>query len=410
MEQTELLLLLYRWDGLKITLKGQPLDKVTETFDKLTKRKDSSVEVPSTSKESAQKATRKRGIEVPSARKLVLRDIGYPFRVKGDPKPMGLEIDSLELFTDYAREQWMGTYVQEGVFLFDRYVMPDYAFQVQEVEPEESVVSKNTEILLLSQAGTASDAKVRLVTLEEVIGHEPVKQKCKIILEYLRHPSKFGEWAPRAVLFHGPPGTGKTMTAQAVANEAEARIFLAKASDLIGVHVGDGGRRISALFEDARKHSPSIIFIDELDAIGLARSFQSIRGDVSEVVTALLGELDLTTEESGVVVIGATNALPLIDAAIRNRFDTVFEFSLPSVEERYNILRLYAERLPLNLEADLHEIARKTEGLSGRDLRDRILKESFHTAIIEGVTTITSDIISKVMDKLQTKIRPIYTI
>ncbi len=384
--------------------------KSVETPDKLTKRKDSSVEVPITSKETAQKSTRKRGIEVPSARKLVLRDVGYPFRVKGDPKPMGLEVDSLELFADYAREQWMGTFVQKGTYLFDRYIMPDYAFQVQEVEPEESVVSKSTKIILQSPTGSISDVKTRSVKLEDVIGHEQVKQKCKIILEYLRQPSRFGEWAPRAVLFHGLPGTGKTMTAQAVANEAHARIFLAKASDLIGVHVGDGGRRISALFDDARKHSPSIIFIDELDAIGLARSFQSIRGDVSEVVTALLGELDQTSEESGVVVIGATNALPLIDPAIKNRFDTVFEFSLPSVEERYDILQLYAERLPLKIEVDLKEIAKRTEGLSGRDLRDRILKESLHIAITDGVSTITSEIVHRVLDKIQPKSRPTYTI
>jgi len=386
------------------------LDEDVETLDKLTKRKDSSVEVPTTSKEAAQKSTRKRGIEVPSARKLVLRDVGYPFRVKGDPKPMGLEVDSLELFADYAREQWMGTFVQQGTYLFDRYIMPDYAFQVQEVEPEESVVSKSTKIILQSPTGSTSDVKIRSVTLDDVIGHEPVKQKCKIILEYLRQPSRFGEWAPRAVLFHGLPGTGKTMTAQAVAHEADAKIFLAKAPDLIGVHVGDGGRRISALFDDARKHSPSIIFIDELDAIGLARSFQSIRGDVSEVVTALLGELDQTSEESGVVVIGATNALPLIDPAIKNRFDTVFEFPLPTVEERYDILRLYAQRLPLKLEADLKVIARRTDGLSGRDLRDRILKESLHTAITEGVTTITSEIVHRVLDKIQPKSRPTYTI
>jgi AAA family ATPase len=381
-----------------------------ETLYKLTKRKDSSVEVPAASKEAAQKSTRKRGIEVPSARKLVLRDVGYPFRVKGDPKPMGLEVDSLELFADYAREQWMGTFVQQGTYLFDRYIMPDYAFQVQEVEPEESVVSKSTEIILQSLTGTSPNVKTRPVSLEDIIGHEPVKQKCKIILEYLRQPSRFGEWAPRAVLFHGLPGTGKTMTAQAVANEADARIFLAKAPDLIGVHVGDGGRRISALFDDARNHSPSIIFIDELDAIGLARSYQSIRGDVSEVVTALLGELDQTSEESGVVVIGATNALPLIDLAIKNRFDTVFEFPLPTLEERYDILQLYTARLPLKFEADLKEIARRTEGLSGRDLRDRILKESLHSAIIEGVATITSDIVHRVLDKIQPKSRPTYTI
>jgi AAA family ATPase len=264
----------------------------------------------------------------------------------------------------------MGTIVRKGLYLFDRYIMPDYAFQVIEVEPEEAIIAKNTKISLQSQSTITEPESIRPVTLSEVVGHEPIKRKCKLILEYLQYPLKFGEWAPRAILFYGPPGTGKTMTAQAVANQANAKIFFAKASDLIGVHVGDGGRRISTLFDDARKNSPSIIFIDELDAIGLTRSFQSIRGDVSEVVTALLGELDQTSEASGVVVIGATNALPLIDPAIKNRFDTVFEFALPNLEERLGILQYYSKRLPLKIEIDLREVARITDGLSGRDLRD----------------------------------------
>jgi len=379
-------------------------------LDKLTKRKDSSIEIPSVSKETTKKVAKKRGIEVPSAKKLILRDIGYPFRIKGDPRPLGLEIDNDELFTDYAREQWMGTVVRKGVYLFDRYIMPDYAFQVIEVNPEESIISKRTKIQIEIQPVTRPASNSRTINLDEVIGHEQVKRKCKIILEYLQNPSKYGEWAPRAVLFHGPPGTGKTLTAQAVANEAKAQIFLAKASDLIGVHVGDGGRRISSLFDDARTHAPSIIFIDELDAIGLARSFQSIRGDVSEVVTALLGELDQTIEDSGVVVIGATNALPLIDPAIRNRFDTVFEFQLPDIDERYAILQLYAERLPLKFEMDLHEVAKLTEGFSGRDLRNRVLKESLHLAICEGSNTITPENVRKILDAIKPNNRPNYTI
>jgi AAA family ATPase len=380
------------------------------TLIKLTKRKESSVEIPSASKESTSKTIKKRGIEVPSAKQVILKDIGYPFRIRGDPRPMGLEIDNIELFTDYAREQWMGTVVRQGVYLFDRYIMPDYAFQVVEVNPDEAMISKRTKIHIQTQPITKAISPSRIVTLDEVVGHEQVKQKCRIILEYLQNPSKYGEWAPRAVLFYGPPGTGKTMTAQAVANEAKARIFYAKASDLIGVHVGDGGRRISALFEDARKESPSIIFIDELDAIGLARSFQSIRGDVSEVVTALLGELDQTSEDSGVVVIGATNALPLIDPAIKNRFDTVFEFQMPTLEERHAILHLYVERLPLKFEIDLYEIAKSTEGFSGRDLRNRVLKEALHLAITEGSDTITAENVRKVLDKIKTKSQLDYTI
>jgi AAA family ATPase len=376
----------------------------------LTKRKDSSIEIQTSPKESSKKATKKRSIEVPSAESIVLRDMGYPFRVKGDPRSTGLEVDSEDLFADYAREQWMGTIVHQGLYLFDRYIMPDYAFQVIEVEPKESIISKDTKIHLQSQSTATESVSTRLVTLDEVVGHEPIKRKCKLILEYLQNPSIFGEWAPRAVLFYGPPGTGKTMTAQAVANQANAKIFFAKASDLIGVHVGDGGRRISTLFDDARKNSPSIIFIDELDAIGLTRSFQSIRGDVAEVVTALLGELDHTAEASGVVVIGATNALPLIDPAIRNRFDTVFEFALPNTAERLGILQYYSKRLPLEIEIDLHDVAKLTEGLSGRDLRDRILKESLHIAISDGSSTITSEIVRGILDKVKTKSRPNYTI
>lgn len=376
----------------------------------MTKRKDSSIEIQTSQKESTKKTKQQRSIQVPNAKYMVLRDMGYPFRIKGDPRPSGLEIDSEDLFADYAREQWMGTIVRQGLYLFDRYIMPDYAFEVLEVDPEESIISNSTKIHLQPRTSAAESTSRRLVTLDEVIGHKPIKRKCKLILEYLQNPAKFGEWAPRAVLFYGFPGTGKTMTAQAIANEAEAKIFFAKASDLIGVHVGDGGRRISTLFDDARKNSPSIIFIDELDAIGLTRSFQSIRGDVSEVVTALLGELDHTAETSGVVVIGATNALPLIDPAIKNRFDTVFEFALPNMEERLGILQYYSKRLPLEIEIDLQEVARMTDGLSGRDLRDRILKESLHTAISDESNTITSEIVRGVLDKIKTKRDPDYTI
>lgn len=304
----------------------------------------------------------------------------------------------------------MGSVVRRGMYLFDRYIIPDYAFQVVESDPEESIITKGTRILLESRLETETSEIQSKIALKDVVGHESVKRKCRLVLEYLVEPGKFGEWAPRAILFHGPPGTGKTLTAQAMASEANARIFLAKASDLIGIHVGDGGRRINALFESARMTAPSIIFIDELDAIGLARSFQSIRGDVSEVVTALLGELDRTGEESGVVVVGATNALPLIDPAIRNRFDSVFEFGLPNRDERLEILEMYARRLPIPINADLKSIAALTDGFSGRDLRDRVLKESLHRAISDGESLITEDTIRSVLNAIKTPHRPEYSI
>ncbi|MFW9931166.1 MAG: AAA family ATPase [Candidatus Thorarchaeota archaeon] len=373
------------------------------------KRKDSGLDLPVTSRETSQKSERKRSIEVPEARTVLIRDIGYPFRIKGDPKPAGLEIDNEELFADYAKEQWAGSVIRKDMYLFDRYVMPDFAFQVVEIDPPESVITRNTEIILQSTSHS-SEIPGPVLGLDDVIGHESVKRKCRVILKYLGDPSKFGEWAPRAVLFFGPPGTGKTLMAKALAHEADAQIISTKASDLIGTHVGDGGRRISALFEEARKIAPSIVFIDELDAIGLARSFQSIRGDVSEVVTALLAELDRTDESSGVVVIGATNALLLIDAAIRSRFDSSFQFLLPTADERQKILDLYTKRLPLPIDFKLQDLVAITDGFSGRDLRDRVLKEALHNAISEDKSRISLSDVVKIIEAIGTRKAPDYTV
>lgn len=383
----------------KATLKGGWKRSDVVWTSKLKKRKDSGVDLPSSSRESSKTSVHVHTLELPSAKVVVIRDIGYPFRIRGDPKPSGLVIDSEELFADYAREQWAGSIVREGAYLFDRYVMPDFAFQVVSVKPDESIISRTTKIKL----ETSTQPLVipgRKISLDDVIGHSEVKNKCKLILRYLMDPQAFGEWAPRAVLFHGVPGTGKTLTARALAHEADAKILLSKASDLIGTHVGDGGRRISTLFEDARKNAPSIIFIDELDAIGLARSFQSIRGDVSEVVTALLAELDRTNDESGVVVIGATNALLLIDSAIRSRFDSVFEFKLPNDDDRLKILQMFAARMPIPVDFDLSTIVPMTRNLSGRDLRDRILKEVLHEAISEDKDVISREMVTKIIGRL----------
>jgi AAA family ATPase len=375
----------------------------------LKKRKDSGLDLPITSRETTQKAERKRTVEVPEAQMVFIRDIGYPFRIKGDPKPSGLEIDNDGLFADYAREQWAGSVIRKGMYLFDRYVMPDFAFQVVKIEPPESVITQNTQVYL-QQSSIETETLGPVITMDDVIGHESVKRKCRVILKYLASPSKFGEWAPRAVLFYGSPGTGKTLMARALAHEANAQIISTKASDLIGTHVGDGGRRISSLFEEARKMAPSIVFIDELDAIGLARSFQSIRGDVSEVVTALLAELDRTDEKSGVVVIGATNALMLIDTAIRSRFDSSFEFGIPNAEERLRILEMYAKRLPIPIDFGLQEIVGMTDGYSGRDLRDRVLKEALHQAISEDKSMISLKDVVAIIEGIGTKKAPEYTV
>ena len=144
---------------------------------------------------------------------------------------------------------------------------------------------------------------------------------------------------------------------------------MVKATTLIGEHVGDGARQIHDLFEMAASCAPSVIFIDEIDAIGLDRRYQSLRGDVSEVVNALLTEMDGISPNLGVVTIGATNNPPLLDQALRSRFEEEIEFTLPDESERLSILELYSVSLPLEVDVDLKKLAAITRGMSDEILR-----------------------------------------
>jgi len=131
----------------------------------------------------------------------------------------------------------------------------------------------------------------------------------------------------------------------------------------------------------ASSSAPSVIFIDEIDAIGLDRRYQSLRGYVSEVVNALLTEMDGINSNQGVVTIGATNNPPLLDQALRSRFEEEIEFTLPEESERLSILELYSSSLPLEVDVDLKKLAILTRGMSGRDIKDRILKVALHKAL-----------------------------
>ncbi len=376
----------------------------------MTRKERSSVDRPSSSKDPTTAVARRGRGEVRGAKRVVIRPVGYPFRLRGEPQSTEIEVDNVELFQDYVREQWIGSVVKPGMHLFDRYIMPDFAFRVVEVIPQEAMITKDTQIILSDTITVERTPAIRKVSLDDVIGHDKVKGKCRVVLEYLKNPSHFAEWSPRTILFYGPPGTGKTMTALALAQEAHANFVLARGPDLIGAHVGEGGRRISAVFERARQSPPSIIFIDELDAVALTRAYQSVRGDVSEIVTALLSEIDKIDDESQVVVIGATNAIEMLDPAIKSRFDAAFEFKLPTERERLAILRKYTASLPIPVTADLRIIASRTSGLSGRDLRNRVLKEALHIAMLEEREEISHEVLMRVVQNLDCDKRPVYTV
>lgn len=322
------------------------------------------------------------------AKLVVLQSVGYPFLCNLVENPK-IEIFDKELFEIYAKDQWEGCVVDEGSFLFDQKLLPDYAFKIVKAHPDNSKITNNTSILLIEIKEPHEIKKIESgIKMDDVIGQQRAKTKCKIIMKYLKEPEKFKEWAPRNVLFYGTPGTGKTMLAKSLSNELKVPLFLVKATSLIGEHVGDGARQIHELFEMASATSPSVIFIDEMDAVGLDRKYQSLRGDVSEVVNALLTEMDGIDHHKGVVTIGATNNPHLLDFAIRSRFEEEIEFTLPDNGERRAILDLYISSMPVLVDVNLEKLTKCTKGMSGRDIKDRILKVALHKAIYEDEDTV----------------------
>jgi len=332
---------------------------------------------------------------------LVLTPVGYPLR--GEESTPFLTTDDPSLFQHYARSQWVGIIVRQGNYLFDSLLFPDYAFQAVSVNPADSQITENTKISLFLEHNPEPPMTHHLekVRFQDVVGQQNAKDKSKVIAKFMSSEELIqSPWAPRNVLFWGPPGNGKTMMAKAVANETKHNMLLIKASDLLGVYVGDGARKIRNLYAEARKSAPTIVFIDELDAIGLKRNYQSIRGDVVELVSALLGEMDGIEKNRGVVTIGATNQPKILDSAILSRFEELIEFKLPNAEERLEILRSYSDTSPIEFHnIQWEEITQKTQGWSGRDLKEKIIKNSIHYAILNEQSSLSQLDVLKILRK-----------
>jgi len=345
------------------------------------------------SKSKKNKKTTLKIEEEPIAVKIVLEAIGYPFDF--NLMETNLEITDAKLFEEYAKEQWLGLLVKEGSYLFDQKIIPDYGFKVIRAIPNNSIITDTTNIEIIINENTKQSPQIELyksdVRISDIIGQENAKNKSKVLMKYLEDPEKFGKWAPHNILFYGLPGTGKTMLAKALSNELEVPLYLIKATTLIGDHVGDGASKIHDLFEKALKTSPSIIFIDEIDAVALHRSFQSLRGDVTEIVNSLLTEMDEISENKGIITIGATNNINSLDYAIRSRFEQEIEFKLPDEKERRKIILKNLETFPLKYNLDVDKLVKISKNMSGRDIKEKLLKTSLHRGISNDSSIITMD-------------------
>ena len=335
-------------------------------------------ELKSTTSKSAKKENENKEF----AECVVLRAVGYPFDF--NLMENDFEIKNKKLFEEYARDQWQGLEVNENSYLFDQKIIPDYGFEIITAKPNGSIISEKTKIILIDEEINNVTEEIKIdtsVKLSDIVGQENAKNKVKVLTKYLENPEKFGPWAPKNILFYGLPGTGKTMLVKALANELNVPLHLIKATSLIGDHVGDSASKIHELFKKANEKSPSIIFIDEIDAIALHRSFQALRGDVSEIVNALLTEMDGISENESVITIGATNNPTSLDYAVRSRFEEEIEFKLPDDNERKEILEKNLKTIPLEYDLDITKIVKITKGMSGRDIKEKILKTSIHNAI-----------------------------
>jgi cell division protease FtsH len=238
-------------------------------------------------------------------------------------------------------------------------------------------------------------------TFKEVAGLQEAKNELFEIIDFLKNPDKYRKFlahVPKGVILSGPPGVGKTMLAKAVAGEAGVPFFYQSGSSFVEIYVGMGAKRVKALFNEAKKNAPAIIFIDEIDAVGKDRA-QSRSDEREATLNQLLTEMDGFEDSSGIVVIAATNRVNSLDEALLRpgRFDRKVILELPSLEDRVAILDSYLVRRPSNV--DIEVLARMTSGFSGAAL-ENLVNEAALIAVKEDLEKITLETFLSVKEKV----------
>ena len=251
------------------------------------------------------------------------------------------------------------------------------------------------------------DPSKNKVTFADVAGADEEKEELKEIVDFLKSPKQYsdlGARIPKGVLLVGPPGTGKTLLAKAVAGEANAPFFSISGSDFVEMFVGVGASRVRDLFEQAKRNSPSIVFIDEIDAVGRHRGAGLGGGhdEREQTLNQLLVEMDGFTANEGVIVMAATNRRDILDPALLRpgRFDRQVTVNYPDVNGRVAILKVHSKGKPLAEDVDLDNIAKRTPYATGADL-ENIMNEGAIQAAREKKTQITQSHLIEAVERIQ---------
>ncbi len=271
------------------------------------------------------------------------------------------------------------------------------------------IITENTEVSLSSKAVEISDDKIPEINYEDIGGlSEEIKKIREMVEIPMKHPEifeKLGIEPPKGVLLHGPPGTGKTLLAKAVANESDANFILLNGPEIMSKFYGESEKKIRDIFEEAEKNSPTIIFIDEIDAIAPKR--EDTQGEVERrVVSQLLTMMDGLKSRGKVVVVGATNRINAIDPALRRpgRFDREVAINAPDKKGRLIVLKIHTRGMPLMKNVNLDEIASLTPGFVGADLESltkeaamNVLRAHLNEMNLDGEEQIPQEVLEKLI-------------
>ena len=254
--------------------------------------------------------------------------------------------------------------------------------------------------------GSSKSAEIPDVTFDDMAGQDTAKREVTELVEFLKSPARFrqlGAEVPRGVLLMGPPGTGKTLMARALAGEAGVRFYSISGSEFIEVFVGVGASRVRHLFEEAKKNSPAIIFIDELDSIGRTRGTGLGGGhdEREQTLNQILAEMDGFSGHEAVIVLGATNRPDVLDPALLRpgRFDRHVVLELPDRNDRVAILNVHSRRVPLADDVDMEQISAGTPGFSGADIKN-LVNEAAMLAARDNATQVSMKYFDEARDKL----------